>query len=128
MQHVAFVIARTHGDLPFLGKLHGVADQIPQDLTQTRPVGNDLMRQRQGRIKYKAQPFLLRLQAGEIFQIRHKAGEIYRLVIELNFTPFHLIHVDNIVENIPKRNGRNMDSFQVFFLLSGQIRIQQDPT
>ena len=70
---------------------------------------------------------MLRLQARKVFQIRHKAGEINRLVIELDFTSLHLIHIYDIVENIPQRHGRDMDGFQVFFLLSGQVCIQQDP-
>ena len=44
MQHIALVIARPHGHLSLLSELHGVADQIPQNLAQTRAVGNDLMR------------------------------------------------------------------------------------
>ena len=54
MQHIAFVIAYAHRHLPLLGKLHGVADQVPQNLAQTRAVGDHLMWQRQRRIEHKA--------------------------------------------------------------------------
>lgn len=69
---------------------------------------------------------MLRLQCGEIFQIGKEAGEINRLIIKLDLTPFHLIHVDNIVEDIPERDGRNMDGFEIFFLLGGEFGIQQN--
>ena len=69
---------------------------------------------------------MLRLQAGEILQIRHETGEIYRLVIQLDFTPLHLIHINDIVENIPQRDRRDMDGFQVFFLLAGKVGVQQN--
>ena len=61
VQHVAFVIANAHRNLPLLGKLHGVADEVPQDLPQTCAVRHHFMRQRQRWLHHKAQPFLLSL-------------------------------------------------------------------
>ncbi len=126
MQHVSFVIADTHRHLPLLGKFHRVADQVPEDLAQTRAVRDHFVRQRQGWLHDKAQPLLLRLQAGQVFQIGKEAGEINRLVIKLDFTALHLIHVDNIVEDIPQRDRRDMDRFEVFFLLRRQVGVQQN--
>ncbi|SSW79364.1 Uncharacterised protein [Klebsiella pneumoniae] len=104
MQHVTFVIADTHHHLSFLGKFHRVADQVPQDLAQSRAVRHHFMRQRQGWLHDKAQSLLLRLQTREVFQIGKEAGEIHRLVIKLNFTALHLIHINNIVEDITQRD------------------------
>ena len=45
VQDIAFVIA--HADIhpaALGGKLHGVADKVPQDLAQTRTVGDHFMR------------------------------------------------------------------------------------
>ena len=126
MQHIAFIVAHAHGNLALLGEFDGVTDEVPQNLPQTRPVGHHFMRQRQRRFQDEAQPFLLRLQAGEVFQIGQETGEVDLLIIQLDFAPLHFIHVDNIVENIPQRNGRDMDGFEVFFLLTGQLGIQQD--
>ncbi|SVM42988.1 Uncharacterised protein [Klebsiella pneumoniae] len=61
------------------------------------------MRQRKRRIQHKAQPFLLRLQTGEVFEVGQEAGKVHRLVIQLNFTPLHLIHLNNIIEDIAQR-------------------------
>ena len=126
VQNAACIVTHAHGHLALLGKFHRVADQVPQDLAQTRAVSHYFMRQRQGRVEHKTQSFLLRLQAGEILQIGHEAGEIHRLVIQLNLTPLHLIHINDIVEDIPQRHGGDMDSFQVFFLLRRQVSVQQN--
>ena len=104
MQHVAFVIADTHRHLPLLSEFHRVADQVPQDLAQSRAVSHHLMRQRQGGLHNKAQALLLRLQARQVFQIGKEAGEINRLVIKLNFAALHLIHIYNIIEDITQRD------------------------
>ena len=60
------------------------------------------MRQRKRGFQHKMQAFLLRLQAGEVFQVRKETGKINRLVVQLNFTPLHLIHLNNIIEDITK--------------------------
>ena len=62
VQHVPLIIANAHSNLSLLGKLHGVAVEIPQDLTQTRAVRHHFMRQRQRRFHHEAQSFLLGLQ------------------------------------------------------------------
>ncbi len=84
------------------------------------------MRQRQRRLHHKTQPFLLRLQTGQVFEIGKEAGKIDFLVIQLNFTALHLIHVDNIVEDIAQRHRRNVDRFQIFFLLRRQVGVEQN--
>ena len=58
--------------------------------------------------------------------VRKEACKINRLVVELNFTALHLIHVDNIIEDIAQRDRRDVDRFEVFFLLAGQLGIQQN--
>ena len=127
VQDIAFVIA--HADVhptALWGKFHGVADKIPQDLPQAGAVGDHLVRQRQARLQHKAQSLLLRLQTRKVFKVGKEAGEVHRLVIELYLTALHFIHVDNIIEDIPQRHRRDMDGFQVFFLLAGQFGIQQN--
>jgi hypothetical protein len=62
----------------------------------------------------------------KVFKVGKEAGEVHRLVIELYLTALHFIHVDNIIEDIPQRHRRDMDGFQVFFLLAGQFGIQQN--
>ncbi len=126
MEDLTFVITHTHRHLPFAGKFHGVADQVPEDLPQTGAVGDHLVWQRQRRLEFETQPLLMRLQPGEVLQIRKEAGEVEWLVIELYFAPLHLIHIDNIVEDIAQRHRRDMDRFEVFFLFRCQVGIQQD--
>ncbi|MNC19520.1 hypothetical protein D3C75_674540 [compost metagenome] len=58
------------------------------------------MWQRQCRVHFQLQSFLLRLQTRKVFQVSKETGEINRLVIKLNFTALKLIHINDIVENI----------------------------
>ena len=104
MQDISFVVAHADVHIPSLrSKFHGITNKIPQDLAQTRSVGDHFMRQRKRGVQHKMQAFLLRLQAGEVFQVGQEAGKVHRLVIQLNFTPLHLIHLNNIIEDITQR-------------------------
>ncbi|MNP34557.1 hypothetical protein D3C76_1278500 [compost metagenome] len=69
---------------------------------------------------------MLRLEPGKVLQIGEEPGKVYRLVIQLDFTTLHLIHIDNIVENIPQRHRRNMDGLEILFLLAGQLSIEKN--
>ena len=126
VQHIASIVAHAHDHAPLLSEFDGVADQVPQNLSQTSTVSNHFMRQRQRRLHHKTQPFLLRLQTGQVFEIGKEAGKIDFLVIQLNFTALHFIHVDNIIEDIAQRYRRNVDRFQVFFLLRRQVGVEQN--
>ncbi|MNZ74079.1 hypothetical protein D3C78_925170 [compost metagenome] len=115
-QPILLFTPHPHHDLPLRGKLHRVADQVPQDLPQAGAIGDDLLRQRLLRLHHKLQPFRLHQQAGEVFQIGQEAGKVHRLIVELHFTALEFVHLDNVIEDITQRDGADMDGFEVFQL------------
>ena len=125
-QRLVLLIGDAHYDLPMLGKLHCVADEVPQNLTQARAVGANLMRQRQVRCHNELKSLRLRQQSGEVLQIREEAGEVERLVIQLHLAALNLVHLNDVVEDIAERNSGNVDGFKVLQLLLIEIGIKQN--
>ncbi len=78
------------------------------------------------RREHKFQPFWLCQQAGKIFQIGQEAGEIKRLIIQLHFTAFDFVHLNDIIKDVAQRDGRDVDGFQVFQLFLIKVGIQQN--
>jgi hypothetical protein len=130
LQHHLLVGALSDNDLdPNLagvGELHGVADEIQHDLSQTSRIAHDdgghVRRNAAGQL----QPFLLGATRQQVDAALDRVAKNERDALECQTTRLDLRHVEDVVDDRHQGFGRVLRRLDVVALVPGQLRLQRE--
>ena len=117
-------LANAEDDLALLGELHGVAEQVDQDLPQARHVADD----RFGRIRIddvgQVQALLGSARGQQIERALDALAQVEGLILQFEPVRLDLREVEDVVDDREQRIAAVADRFDKLLLLLVQLRVR----
>ena len=124
----AFLFADHHNrhlDVPCLGKLDRIVDQVRQHLPQAQRVAQQIARHIGSYMDQKFQTLIVRLVANHGGHVRHNIVQPEGDVFHLDLASFDFGEVQNVVNNAQQRHTRAVDFGNVVALFGIQIGLER---
>ena len=119
-------MGRDHEDLPLLGELHGIANEVDEDLLEALEVSDKFARELGIDVEVQFETFLRRAVSENIDRLGEKGVDLDRELLQLHLGGLELGEIEDVIDEVEERLAARADHVHQLFLLGLQAELNEE--